>query len=123
VLRFTLVFVTVLPAVLVAVLLLDVTSHREHVRKSEESVLDANVAALDQKVELLRANCLDLSRQVDRLTLEDQQRQEAMRTQLETVRTELVKANQHVLALQAELDRAHAATAATAPAPNHAATH
>ena len=122
--RFTILFAALLPGVVVAVLLLVVTSRREHVRKSEESVLDANVAALDVDVEHLRAKYLDLVRLVERLRQEDDTRREAMRAQLETVRAELIKANQHVLALEAELDRAHAAAAAAAaPAPVHTATH
>ena len=129
--RFSILFATILPSLVVMILLLDVTLRREHVRRSEESVLDAKLATCEQSLRRLGGDIDTLHLQLDarqqQLQIQHQQQQseqEAMRIQLENVRTELLKANQHVLVLQAELDRVRtAAPQATSPAPLHAATH
>ena len=103
---------------LLIALLLVVTTRREHARRSEESILDAQTLDLEKSLRRMNLELDDFALQIR----QQHQAQAAMRTQLEDVRTQLVLANQHVVSLHAELDRLRAASA-TAADPLHPPAH
>jgi len=119
--RYHLLFAALVPSLVVGFMLVQVTTSRERVRRSEESVLDAQLAALDAAVKRMQNELDGVVQQSESEKRRHQSDEEAMRSQLESLRNELLKANQHVALLQADLDqaRAPAVTPAAPTEPGH----